>query len=86
MKKCRKSSLPIWQAADNHQFVNARTLEQAGAARCLEQRLATPEVLEKLIREWLAKPEAWQAMGHAAAQFAHPDATRAVVDLLVAQN
>ena len=42
--------------------------------------------LEKLIREWLAKPEAWQAMGHAAAQFAHPDATLAVVDLLVAQN
>lgn len=78
--------VPLPSAADNHQFVNARTLEQAGAARCLEQRLATPEVLEKLIREWLAKPEAWQAMGHAAAQFAHPDATRAVVDLLVAQN
>lgn len=75
--------VPLPSAADNHQFVNARTLEQAGAARCLEQCQATPEVLEKLVREWLAKPDAWKSMGRAAAQFAHPDATNAVVEMLV---
>ena len=75
--------VPLPSAADNHQLVNAKTLEAAGAARCLEQRLATPEVLERLVREWLAKPAEWQAMGQAAAQFAHPDATNAVVEMLV---
>lgn len=75
--------VPLPSAADNHQFVNARTLEKAGAARCLEQRLATPELLEKMLREWLANPAGWETMGHAAAQFAHPDATNAVVEMLV---
>ncbi|MBP5300441.1 MAG: UDP-N-acetylglucosamine--N-acetylmuramyl-(pentapeptide) pyrophosphoryl-undecaprenol N-acetylglucosamine transferase [Victivallales bacterium] len=78
--------VPLPGAADNHQFVNARTLEQAGAARCLEQRLATPEALDGILRDWLANPAPWQAMGEAAGQFAHPDATKAVVDLLVAQS
>lgn len=75
--------VPLPSAADNHQLMNARMLEKAGAARCLEQRLASPELLDAWLREWLAAPEKWTTMGQAAAQFAHPDATKAVVDLLV---
>ncbi len=75
--------VPLPSAADNHQLVNAQTLEKAGAARCLEQRLATPEVLEQMVRDWLTTPEKWQAMGQSAGQFAHPDATAAVVEALL---
>ena len=75
--------VPLPSAADNHQLMNAQMLEKAGAAKCLQQHLATPEILEGWLREWLANPEEWVAMGHAAAQFAHPDATKEVVDLLV---
>ena len=75
--------MPLPSAADNHQLVNASVLEKAGAARCLEQRLATPELLNKLIREWLANPAGWEMMGRAAAHFAHPDATNAVVEMLM---
>lgn len=75
--------VPLPAAADNHQLMNAKMLEKAGAARCLEQRLATPELLEDLLREWLRNPQEWTAMGQAAAQFAHPDATKAVVELLM---
>ncbi len=35
--------IPLPTAADNHQFHNARAFEETGAARLLEQGLATPE-------------------------------------------
>ena len=75
--------VPLPSSADNHQLMNAQMLEKAGAARCLQQHLATPELLEKWLRDWLAHPTEWQAMGKAAVQFAHPEATKAVVDLLI---
>ena len=78
--------VPLPSAADNHQLMNAQMLEKAGAAKCLQQHLATPELLEGWLREWLDRPEEWAAMGRASSQFAHPDATKAVVDMLVEER
>lgn len=74
--------VPLPTAADNHQFYNAMALVQAGAARMLEQRLATPELLTSLVQEWLNGGEEWPQMGQHAQQFAHPDATARVAHLL----
>lgn len=37
--------VPLPTAADNHQFHNARTFEQSGAARLLDQQTATPDLV-----------------------------------------
>ena len=43
--------IPLPTAADNHQFHNARAFEETGAARLLDQGLATAEALMGLILE-----------------------------------
>jgi UDP-N-acetylglucosamine--N-acetylmuramyl-(pentapeptide) pyrophosphoryl-undecaprenol N-acetylglucosamine transferase len=45
--------VPFPLAADNHQWHNARAFEESGAARLLEQRSATPEMLAQTMRELL---------------------------------
>ena len=45
--------VPFPAAADNHQWHNARCFEETGAARLLDQRLATPEALTRVVRELL---------------------------------
>src|SRR6266550_2489439 len=35
--------VPYPTAADNHQLINAKAFEKTGAARLLEQKIATPE-------------------------------------------
>ncbi len=75
--------IPLPTAADNHQFYNAKALSDLQAARCLLQSQATPELLAQWLREWLTSPAEWTAMGQRAKAFAHPDATDAVIRLLV---
>lgn len=43
--------VPYPRATDNHQFHNARAFEQTGAACLLEQAVATPDTLARLILE-----------------------------------
>ena len=63
--------IPFPAAAGNHQFYNARAFEQAGSARLLEQRGATPELLGRLGQELIRhagvreKMRAALAAGHA---------------------
>src|SRR5215469_4876792 len=43
--------IPFPAATDNHQFFNAKAFEETGAARLLEQKVATPDALCRLILE-----------------------------------
>ena len=45
--------MPLPTAKDNHQFYNAKTLADAGAARLLVQSETTPDVLAKVIEDWV---------------------------------
>ena len=45
--------IPLPTAADDHQTVNAKVLESAGAARHFAQKEATPEKLASLLKDFL---------------------------------
>ncbi len=70
--------LPI---AAGHQGANARALEQAGAALCVdESQLDAPQTVEKL-EALVADAGELATMGAAAAQLAHPGAAAKIADL-----
>jgi len=71
--------VPYPYAADDHQLANARALADAGAARVLESRPLSPEVLAKAIREGCERPDALVEMGRRAAALARPEAADAIV-------
>ncbi len=48
--------IPYPSAVDNHQFHNARAFEESGAARLIEQRSATPEMLANELLEMVRDP------------------------------
>ncbi|MDR3038556.1 MAG: undecaprenyldiphospho-muramoylpentapeptide beta-N-acetylglucosaminyltransferase [Candidatus Adiutrix sp.] len=66
--------VPLPTAADDHQTVNARLLEAAGAAVVLPQSGLTPEALAEVLAGLLARPEKLAAMSRAAAKLVRPDA------------
>jgi UDP-N-acetylglucosamine--N-acetylmuramyl-(pentapeptide) pyrophosphoryl-undecaprenol N-acetylglucosamine transferase len=70
--------VPLPTAAADHQTRNARALEAAGAAVCLEESTLTPDVLWQELSA-LAGHEGRRArMSQAAARRARPDAARAI--------
>jgi len=71
--------VPYPYAADDHQAMNARALADAGAARVLESRSLTPDVLVATLRELLAEPERLRAMGVATAKFGRPRAADEII-------
>ncbi len=75
--------VPFAQAADDHQRINARALEAAGAARVLEERELSGESLAAAIAELLADPARLRAMQDAARALGRPDAAARVADLLL---
>lgn len=82
---CPAILLPFPHAADNHQLANARAFENAGAAIVIEHDrnpAATAEHLTHVVAELAADSSRREAMRHAMRQFARPDASRQVVDVL----
>jgi UDP-N-acetylglucosamine--N-acetylmuramyl-(pentapeptide) pyrophosphoryl-undecaprenol N-acetylglucosamine transferase len=77
--------VPFARAADDHQRVNARLLEAAGAARMLEEPDLSGESLARLIGELIETPGAIEAMEAAARGLGRPDAAARVADLLEAE-
>jgi UDP-N-acetylglucosamine--N-acetylmuramyl-(pentapeptide) pyrophosphoryl-undecaprenol N-acetylglucosamine transferase len=73
--------VPYPFAADDHQAANARALEAAGAARCLEARPLDVEALATAVAELVADPERLVAMREAARGLARPRAARRIVEL-----
>jgi UDP-N-acetylglucosamine--N-acetylmuramyl-(pentapeptide) pyrophosphoryl-undecaprenol N-acetylglucosamine transferase len=74
--------IPFPQAADDHQTVNARSLERAGAARVLAQATLTPRALADAIAELLSDGATRARMAIAARSLGRPDAAREIVDAL----
>ncbi len=74
--------IPFPAAADNHQLANARILENAGAARIVEQRNLTPEALVNEVCRLLARPDKLVQMDRQARSLARPDATSEIADLI----
>jgi len=69
--------VPYPHASGNHQFYNARALEQAGGAVCLPSDVGQAE-LEREIVGLLSRPERLLAMARAARDFGRP---RAALDV-----
>ncbi|MCP5522171.1 MAG: UDP-N-acetylglucosamine--N-acetylmuramyl-(pentapeptide) pyrophosphoryl-undecaprenol N-acetylglucosamine transferase [Verrucomicrobiales bacterium] len=65
--------VPYPWAADNHQFFNARSFQEAGAARLLSQDDATPERLLAEVRALLRSPAGRDGMKDALARRHQPD-------------
>jgi UDP-N-acetylglucosamine--N-acetylmuramyl-(pentapeptide) pyrophosphoryl-undecaprenol N-acetylglucosamine transferase len=74
--------VPFERSADDHQRVNARAMQSAGAARMIEESELTGARLAAAIRDLLSDPERLLAMEQAARRMARPDAAARVADLL----
>ncbi|HEY3354760.1 MAG TPA: undecaprenyldiphospho-muramoylpentapeptide beta-N-acetylglucosaminyltransferase [Polyangia bacterium] len=72
--------IPFPFAADNHQVVNARVLEQAGAARVLLQHELTPARLADTLAALLADEVALKRMATAMRGLGRPDAAARIAD------
>jgi UDP-N-acetylglucosamine--N-acetylmuramyl-(pentapeptide) pyrophosphoryl-undecaprenol N-acetylglucosamine transferase len=74
--------IPLPTAADDHQTVNARELENAGAARALAQRDTAPAVLAAAVRTLFVDVGARGRMAAAASRLAKPRAHADIADRL----
>jgi UDP-N-acetylglucosamine--N-acetylmuramyl-(pentapeptide) pyrophosphoryl-undecaprenol N-acetylglucosamine transferase len=74
--------VPFALATDDHQRINARALEAAGAALMVEEKDLDGESLAGAVRAVLDSPPRLEAMEHAARSLARPDAAARVADLL----
>ena len=75
--------IPFPFAADDHQLVNARSLEQAGAVVALPQKDASPEVIASKIAEIAADPARRIRMAAAAAKLGKPRAAADIAEDLL---
>jgi UDP-N-acetylglucosamine--N-acetylmuramyl-(pentapeptide) pyrophosphoryl-undecaprenol N-acetylglucosamine transferase len=75
--------VPYAHAADDHQYVNAARVAEAGGGVVLRELDASPEKLADAINELANNPERLSAMAAAARSFARPDATVALADLVL---
>jgi UDP-N-acetylglucosamine--N-acetylmuramyl-(pentapeptide) pyrophosphoryl-undecaprenol N-acetylglucosamine transferase len=78
--------VPFALAADDHQRMNARALERAGAARMLEEKDLDGRSLARAIAELVEDPKRIGAMEEASRRLGRPDAAARVADLLLADG
>jgi len=74
--------VPFPRAADDHQNVNARALERAGAALVVEESKLEAAYLVDTIAMLLGNPHQLQAMSAAAKSFAHPKAVEEIAEMV----
>jgi UDP-N-acetylglucosamine--N-acetylmuramyl-(pentapeptide) pyrophosphoryl-undecaprenol N-acetylglucosamine transferase len=81
---CGKASIlvPLRTSAHDHQRINARKLEQAGAALLMEESTLTGGALAKTILELRDEPGRLVAMERSASSLARPDAAARIVDMI----
>jgi UDP-N-acetylglucosamine--N-acetylmuramyl-(pentapeptide) pyrophosphoryl-undecaprenol N-acetylglucosamine transferase len=76
--------VPYPSATGNHQFHNARAFEATGAARLLEQKNATPEMLSDVLWDLIEKPTVRDRMQSALAQWHTPHAAERIAEVMLA--
>jgi UDP-N-acetylglucosamine--N-acetylmuramyl-(pentapeptide) pyrophosphoryl-undecaprenol N-acetylglucosamine transferase len=74
--------VPFAKAADDHQTSNARALQEAGAARMIEERELSGEAIGGVVDGLLADTARLSAMEQAARRIGRADAAARVADLL----
>lgn len=72
--------VPFPHATDNHQEINARYLEENGAARMILESSLSGEELARLVETLLGDPDAISTMGDNAKKLGRPDASTMVAD------
>ena len=75
--------VPFPSATDDHQFHNARAFEQTGAARLLEQKNATPELLNGLSLELVENVAVREQMREALGQWHKPRAAAEIAERII---
>ena len=75
--------VPYPYAAENHQMINARVWEKAGAARILPDREASGETLAELIMDLLKNDKQLQVMGQIAKELSYPSAAADIAKIIV---
>jgi UDP-N-acetylglucosamine--N-acetylmuramyl-(pentapeptide) pyrophosphoryl-undecaprenol N-acetylglucosamine transferase len=75
--------VPFAAAADDHQRTNARALQDAGAARMIEEKDLTGESLAREVGALVDEPSRIAAMAAAARGLGRPDAAARVADLVL---
>jgi UDP-N-acetylglucosamine--N-acetylmuramyl-(pentapeptide) pyrophosphoryl-undecaprenol N-acetylglucosamine transferase len=80
---CKRASIlvPFPAAADNHQYMNAKSLSDAGAAVMIEEKDLNGEVLAQEIRSLLTHPERREQMTRAAGRMGSPQAAQEIADV-----
>jgi UDP-N-acetylglucosamine--N-acetylmuramyl-(pentapeptide) pyrophosphoryl-undecaprenol N-acetylglucosamine transferase len=74
--------IPYPYAAENHQYYNAKTLVDAGAAVIIEDKALTPERLTRAVQELLADGARLRQMGQAAKAMAVSDASERIYEVI----
>jgi UDP-N-acetylglucosamine--N-acetylmuramyl-(pentapeptide) pyrophosphoryl-undecaprenol N-acetylglucosamine transferase len=74
--------VPFPRAADDHQNVNARALERAGAAVVVEESNLEAAYLVDTIVSLLSDPARLRSMSDAAKSLAHPDAVQQIAEMI----
>jgi len=72
--------IPFPYAADDHQALNARNLQQAGAADMILEKDLSGSVLAEKISGYAASPERLDRMAGRSREFGRPDAARIIVE------
>jgi UDP-N-acetylglucosamine--N-acetylmuramyl-(pentapeptide) pyrophosphoryl-undecaprenol N-acetylglucosamine transferase len=75
--------IPFPAATDNHQFFNAKAFEETGAATLLEQKVATPDVLCRLILDLVKDNVARERIQAALAQWHAPQAAEQIAETML---
>lgn len=75
--------IPSPNVAENHQYYNAMSLVNKGAAVCVEEKDATDELLWTIIQELTTDRNKLDSMRQAALEAAKKDATEQIVDIIV---
>lgn len=75
--------IPYPYAAENHQYFNAKALEDRQAAFLIEQKALTPDKLVSLIERMLAQPAAFEQIGRNARNMAVLGAQDKICDIIV---
>jgi len=76
--------IPYPHAAEDHQTLNAKIFERAGAAVLLNEREITPDLLSRKLRLFLDDPAHLSEMSMRSAALAPRDAAERVADVVLA--
>lgn len=75
--------IPFPAATDNHQFFNAKAFEETGAARLLEQKVATPESHVRVLLELVDDGDVRDGMQAALAKWHKPQAAEQIAETML---